>query len=375
MDKSTKKIIYFTNTFPIYRRELWLKLLTSKKINFNIYFSKKMHQKIELASIENMCRKIKKRKLYFLKNFSINSHIIFQSKIISVLMFKSYDTIILLGDMKILSNWIGILICKIRRKKIIFWTHGIYGNEKGIKKKIRLFFLSLADQLFLYENRAKEILIKNNFIEDNIKVVFNSINLKEQTAVYNKLSKKNFELKKSKQHKLIFIGRLTKIKKIDLLIPALANLNQTSICYLLKIVGNGPEKQNLEALVKKYDAQQYVEFVEATYDESEIGKLFLEADLMVSPGNVGLNSIHSLSYGTPVLTHNNFKNQMPEHESIICNFNGCFHKENDSLSIVEKVQEWFSLYHNKFSRNEIRQKLIEKYNPIVQLQIFEKELK
>ena len=44
----------------------------------------------------------------------------------------------------------------------------------------------------------------------------------------------------------------------------------------------------------------------------------------VSPGNVGLTAIHSLSYGTPVLTHNNFNNQMPEVESIQPGFNGYF---------------------------------------------------
>ena len=65
---------------------------------------------------------------------------------------------------------------------------------------------------------------------------------------------------------------------------------------------------------------------------------------------------------------------MPEHETIVANFNGCFHNENDSPSIAQKIKEWFDKNHNKNSREVIRQKLIEKYNPIVQLQIFEKIL-
>ena len=41
------------------------------------------------------------------------------------------------------------------------------------------------------------------------------------------------------------------------------------------------------------------------------------SDLTVSPGNIGLTAIHSLSYGTPVCSHSNFNNQMPESEAII----------------------------------------------------------
>ena len=92
-------------------------------------------------------------------------------------------------------------------------------------------------------------------------------------------------------------------KKVNLLIPAIVSLNQKTISYHLKIVGDGPEKQHLQSLVKKFKADRYIEFVAATYDEREIGELFLEADLLVSPGNVGLNAVHALSYGTPVITH------------------------------------------------------------------------
>ena len=374
MDKSEKKIIYFTNTFPSYRRELWEELLSSKKIEFHAYFSKKKYLDIGLASIKNRFSETNKKKLHSLSNFNISGHTIFQPKAIKVLLFESFDIAILIGDMKILSNWIGILICRIRKKKVVFWTHGIYGNEKGLKKKIRLFFLSQADQLLLYENRAKRILLKHNFSEEKLHVVYNSINLKTQTTVYKKLTKKRAKNKKAKPHKLIFFGRLTKIKKVDLLIPVLASLNQKTINYQLKIVGNGAEKQYLETLVKKYKAEQYIEFAASTYDEAEIGDLFFEADLLVSPGNVGLNAVHALSYGTPVLTHSNFKNQMPEHEAIIDNFNGCFHVENDIESIAQKIHEWFTQQHNRNTREVIRQKLIEKYNPLVQLQIFEKAL-
>ena len=108
MDKSEKKIIYFTNTFPSYRRELWEELLSSKKIEFHAYFSKKKYLDIGLASIKNRFSETNKKKLHSLSNFNISGHTIFQPKAIKVLLFESFDIAILIGDMKILSNWIGI---------------------------------------------------------------------------------------------------------------------------------------------------------------------------------------------------------------------------------------------------------------------------
>lgn len=343
-------------------------------MEFHIFFSNQNLNGIGTTKVDSIFSRAEKQKMHQIQNYLIGRHLWWQQGVLKALWSTNFNTAIFLGDMKILSNWIGILICRIRRKKVAFWTHGIYGNEKGLKKKIRLFFLSLADQLFLYENRAKQILVKHNFSKERLHVVYNSINLKTQTEVYKNLTKKGAFNKKAKLHNLIFFGRLTKIKKVDLLLPALASLNQKTINYQLKIVGDGAEKQYLETLVKKYKAEQYIEFVASTYDETEIGNLFFEADLLVSPGNVGLNAVHALSYGTPVLTHCNFKNQMPEHEAIIDNYNGCFHLENDIESIAQKIHEWFTQHHNRNTREVIRQKLIEKYNPMVQLQIFENAL-
>ncbi len=65
----------------------------------------------------------------------------------------------------------------------------------------------------------------------------------------------------------------------------------------------------------------------ACYDEEIIGELIFNAQLCVSPGNVGLTAMHSLVYGTPVITHNNFSNQSPEFEAIIDGKTGSFSKK------------------------------------------------
>ena len=84
-----------------------------------------------------------------------------------------------------------------------------------------------------------------------------------------------------------------------------------------------------------------------------IGEMFYNADVCVSPGNVGLTAIHSLTYGCPVITHNNFPFQGPEFESIIQGKTGDFFQENDVNSLADTIQKWLS--QNLHSREAIRQ--------------------
>jgi glycosyltransferase involved in cell wall biosynthesis len=62
------------------------------------------------------------------------------------------------------------------------------------------------------------------------------------------------------------------------------------------------------------------------------------SDLMFSPGNVGLNAIQSPILSTPVCTHNNILNQMPDFECISNLENGILFKEDSIDDLVEKIK-------------------------------------
>ena len=111
------------------------------------------------------------------------------------------------------------------------------------------------------------------------------------------------------------------------------------------------------------------------YDENLIAKHIYESDLCVSPGNVGLTCIHSLTYGTPVSTHNNFKNQMPEAEAIQDGKNGFFFKENNIEDLQVQIIKWFELYHDKTTKDSVREIIDLKYNPYFQLNVITKMIK
>ena len=98
------------------------------------------------------------------------------------------------------------------------------------------------------------------------------------------------------------------------------------------------------------------------------------ADCCVSPGNVGLTAIHSLSLGTPVITHGNYFNQGPEVESVIQNETGLFFKENNVVSLSEVIDDMI-LNRKKLTMETSCIDQVKKYwNPKNQADIFEKAI-
>ncbi|MDA9017984.1 glycosyltransferase family 1 protein, partial [bacterium] len=76
-------------------------------------------------------------------------------------------------------------------------------------------------------------------------------------------------------------------------------------------------------------------------------KYFDMSDLMISPGNVGLNCIHSLAYGVPVLTHDNFTYQNPEVEAINEGVTGMFYEYQNFDDMTLKIEKWILQNNDK----------------------------
>lgn len=362
------KILYFTNIFPHYRTPIWKELINSNQFSIEFFYSKSKLNQIEGVNLEKTFGHENISKFHYIKNYKIFGHIVWQSMSIKKSIFSNYDIIILLGDMKILSNWIVSLISHFRNKKVVFWTHGIYGNEGYFKKKLRLLFLSLSHKILLYENNAKNQLVMSGLNPNDLHVVYNSLDFNIQKKLFEDLSQKQ-HFQKNNRKKIIFIGRLTKIKKLDMLINVINRLNENIPLYDLKLIGDGPERSYLKSLSKKGIQNGYITFFGPLYDEEKIAKLIFDSDLCVAPGNIGLTCIHSLTYGTPVCTHSNIINQMPEFEAIKEGVNGTLFKEDDIDDLELKIKTWFEKYHQKNTKLSIRKVVDEDYNPHNQIRI------
>lgn len=288
-------------------------------------------------------------KSYYYKN-SLQA---WQSGILQKIFFGKYSLFILEGVSSQPSSWIFALACRLIGKKVIFWSHGFKGTDKGLKKLIRtVFFKHLPDGLILYGNFSKNIMVQAGFDGERIFVIGNSLNYTFQKSIRDSLLKEPSKLAKLKEElfsndyqTIIFIGRLVPNKKVHEVVEMIARLDNAGFKLNCILIGDGPERTKLQSRIDELSLTNRCYFAGEIIDESEIAPLFLISDLMVSPGNVGLNCIHALAYGVPVITHNNFSLQNPEVEAITDQINGRLYQFGDLNDMTEKVKSWLFSEH------------------------------
>lgn len=370
-----KKILVVHNIYPVYIKGFWDKLIYSNEFEFEFYFSPIDFKGIRGLNIEKNYKNQEQKKFLYVKNYVFNGILIWQSGIIKTCLLKKYESVIFLGEANIISTWIASVIARIRRKKVIFRGHGLYGNEKGIKLFLRKLFCKIPNVNLTYSEGAKKRMIDKGFSKNKTHVIFNSLQYKYQKELFDKLQsgkiKKDWDFFDMDHPVLFFLGRLTKVKKIDLLVKALIELNRSDKKFNLLIIGDGEEYQSLKKNAAELIEKGQCYFTGNVYKEQKLANYIYYSDLCISPGNVGLTAIHSLTYGTPVATHNNSLRQGPEHEIIQDFVNGFYFQENSSLSIVENTLEWFE-HHQKVDKKMLRQPIDLKYNPNYQFDLLKR---
>lgn len=299
----------------------------------------------------------------------------FQSGVLSWLR-KQYDIYILTGETRCISTWIFLLLSKLYpKKKVYLWSHGWYGKESSLERLLKKILLSLPDGVFLYGNYAKQLMIEEGFDCNKLFVIHNSLNYDAHVSLREQMSKMPIYMNhfKNDYPNLMFVGRLTAIKKLEMVLEAMAFNKKQGKMYNLTLIGGGDRKNTLERLSCELGLKDNVWFYGPCYDEKELSKLIYNADLCVSPGNVGLTAIHSLVFGTPVLTHNNFPLQMPEFEAVREGETGSFFDYDDINSLAKKIDLWFSSGHDReMIRRACMKEIDESWTPYYQLEVLKK---
>lgn len=298
------------------------------------------------------------------------------------LVRKDYDVFFMLGETRNLSLFFFCLIKKIfyPYKRVYFWTHGYYGKES--KMELTLWkrpLFQLPDGLFTYGDYAKRIMVEDGFDEKKIFPIHNSLDYDTQLKLRkNILPSKLYEDHFGNNNPVVvFIGRLTQVKRLDMLVDAIALLKDKEEKYNVAFIGDGIERKALESMVTSYGMSRQFWFYGECYDEKMNAEFVYNADLCVAPGNIGLTAIHVMMFGCPALSHDNFSLQMPEFEAIKPKITGDFYKYGSSESLAETISNWFNA-HQK-DRDAVRQACYKEidtnWNPYYQMNIINNNLK
>lgn len=351
-----------------YRENVYLKM--DEELNSDFYFGDIDGDKIKKIDLSLFKGNVTQLKTIKIGPFNwINNSM--------QLVFKPYKKLILIGDPFCISIWVILIISKFKRNKTFLWTHGWYGDESRLKVILKKLFFNLSDGVLLYGNYAKNLMIKEGFNAEKLHVVYNSLDYDRQLKIREKVQpSKIFENHfGNTSPTLIFIGRLTVVKKLHYILEAAKLLKDKNKNFNIVFIGEGLELETLKAQAQQFEISKNCWFYGACYDEVLLSNLIYNADICVSPGNVGLTAMHTLMYGTPVISHNNFKAQMPEFEAIQKGVSGDFFEQDNVHDLANTIDNWFKQNIDRaLMRNKCYDIIDKHYNPYYQLKVLQKVL-
>lgn len=176
------------------------------------------------SDIKEMDTSLLKSVKYY-KTFGNPSKMYWKRGILRLLFKKEYQNFFMLAESRSLTDYVFLLLASwfFPKKKIFVWTHGWYGKEHGIDAKLKMWQFRHVSGIFVYGDRAKKLLAERGISKKKLYAIHNSLDYDIQKALREKLKPSNI-FKSHFQNEcptIIFIGRLTKVKKLDMIVEAL----------------------------------------------------------------------------------------------------------------------------------------------------------
>jgi glycosyltransferase involved in cell wall biosynthesis len=372
IEQPKKRVAVIYDGFPHYRKGVIEELAASENYDY-VFFGDAAYRDASIKAYDF------EPSINFIRTSSFDLgpfHV--QTRLLKGLLRNRISHCIFLGNPWFLSYWALTPLMRLFGKKVYFWSHGwIAQSEPILRRTMKHLFFLLPNGLMLYGTRSKAIGMSRGFSAKRLHVIYNSLDYRTQKKIFDGLKhvsqselRRSFRLPLDRKI-IICTARVTRKCRFDLLIHAASELKAMNLDPFLVIIGEGPEKEALSALATGLGVAH--RFWGACYDESTLAKLHKAADLTVSPGKVGLTAMHSMAYGTPVISHGNLDHQMPEYEAIVPGVTGDLFTENSSAELARTIFNWLQLHPAKPER-ECVDRIEAQFNPVSQRQRIERVL-
>ena len=298
-------ILIFQRTLPHYRLSTFNAI--HKAIGAILCFGKSGPEKTFLSKAVPDFEHCRVRDLYPIPS---KETLVYLDVVSPLLRYK--PTIVITGfALGILSNWLLLFLRPFFRYKLILWFIGYHKKagfhpEKSFKDRMRIWWMNEADAILLYEQKDKTLLSRYVKYPDKIFVAQNTLNTTDLLRIKDRLVQETKRRVKERirflcKYNLIFVGCLLRDKNPDFLLDVFKIVQQKINDVALHYVGNGPMMEELKIKSEQLKIDN-VKFWGAIDDDERIGELLFASDLMVVPGYVGLCSVHSFCFDTPVCT-------------------------------------------------------------------------
>ncbi|AHF81405.1 glycosyltransferase [Thermococcus paralvinellae] len=204
-------------------------------------------------------------------------------------------------------------------------------------------------------------------MHNNFQVVPNPINSR---IFYSK----KFSRKRTRQKRLLFVGRVVPQKGIIYLIYAIRDILQVRKDILLEIIGHGPYKEECERVIKSLGIEEFIKFL-GLKPQKEVARYMRRAHIYIQPSEYetfGMTFFESLSCGTPVIG-----TRIPALKENINNILGILVPPRDTQSLKNAILYMLDNYRRyppnrlsrhvlcKFGHNIVAKKIDKIYQKVI----------
>lgn len=277
------------------------------------------------------------------------------------------EIIICEGASNLLNNLSVLIYARLAKTPYLWMGLGrVEAQPESFARKIfnpliRL-MLNHANAILAYSTFAKEYYHKTYQVPlHKIFVFYNSVDTDAVFKNIKQFKKQAQELKEkwslNEKKVILFVGRFIKQKKIENLILAFREIKKKHKKALLLLVGDGPQKEKMEKLVKILKIKDIVFTGKKIKD---VDLYFMLGDIFVLPGQGGLAINQAMAHGLPIITA---PADGTEKDMVINGKNGFRVRGNNTKELIEKLTLILDNDTLRKKMGQFSQKLIkEKFN-------------
>lgn len=253
-------------------------------------------------------------------------------------LIRKYDVKILHSSFIVPTGFIGVLLKKFMKIRLIITVHGpadFYTIPKFLRKFL-LLILNRADSVITVSKHL-ELDMRGQLGLKNIKTILNGVKGFDVSEYNNLKTIKGLNINRENNRPIVIsTGRLVKIKRIELLIKSLEIVKRSYPNLKAIILGEGIERENIERLIDKLELRKNV-IMPGWVSEMVKRKCLAISNIFVHLSReegLSLSLLESQMAGLPaVVPDTAFASEVIKH-----NYNGIYVKEPlKPKNIAEKI--------------------------------------
>lgn len=191
-----------------------------------------------------------------------------------------------------------------KKPDYIIWSGAIRRKDRSdsfVRRLQRKILIKRAVGFIAYGTKAKEYLVSLGAQRDKVEIGINTTSTEFYRAETKRI-RENLKDKEKRKH-LLYVGYITKRKRLDKLFYVVKSLSIRRQDFVLQLVGSGPEMENLKNLAEDLHITDLVNF-EGFKQKNEIPCYLAESDCFLFPSEYdiwGLVLVEAMSAGLPCI--------------------------------------------------------------------------